>query len=174
MTYNVWQLAREHFVGTSWKRAQQITLQPPVSILNLPPRLHPLTPWSPPGTLWAGVVIRGRRVRGSHRGDPCRGWSSRNDLPILSNVPPSLGVWNIHSPPSNHLKCISFANIPLFRGEITPLSSSYNISVLVPVCWLLFQCFWLRPANLQKVDIFAPVRAFFSEMSSGNLLKPTW
>ena len=25
-----------------------------------------------------------------------------------------------------------------FRGEITPLSSSYNISGLVPVCWLLF------------------------------------
>ena len=29
----------------------------------------------------------------------------------------------------------------LFRGEITPLSSSYNIPGLVPVCWLLFQCF---------------------------------
>ena len=29
----------------------------------------------------------------------------------------------------------------LFRGEITPLSFSYNISGLVPVCWLLFQCF---------------------------------
>ena len=29
----------------------------------------------------------------------------------------------------------------LFRGEIMPLSSSYNISGLVPVCWLLFQCF---------------------------------
>ena len=28
-----------------------------------------------------------------------------------------------------------------FRGEITPLSSSYNISGLFPVCWLLFQCF---------------------------------
>ena len=28
-----------------------------------------------------------------------------------------------------------------FRGEITPLSSSYNISGLVSVCWLLFQCF---------------------------------
>ena len=28
-----------------------------------------------------------------------------------------------------------------FRGEITPLSSSYKISGLVPVCWLLFQCF---------------------------------
>ena len=31
--------------------------------------------------------------------------------------------------------------VVLFRGEITPLSSSYNISGLVPVCWLLFQCF---------------------------------
>ena len=31
--------------------------------------------------------------------------------------------------------------VGLFRGEITPLSSSYNISGLVPVCWLLFQCF---------------------------------
>ena len=29
----------------------------------------------------------------------------------------------------------------LFRGVGTPLSSSYNISGLVPVCWLLFQCF---------------------------------
>ena len=26
----------------------------------------------------------------------------------------------------------------LFRGEITPLSSSYNISGLVPMCWLPF------------------------------------
>ena len=31
--------------------------------------------------------------------------------------------------------------VSLFRGEITPLSSSYNISGLVPACWLLFQCF---------------------------------
>ena len=29
----------------------------------------------------------------------------------------------------------------LFRGGITPLSSSYNIPELVPACWLLFQCF---------------------------------
>ena len=36
------------------------------------------------------------------------------------------------------------------RGEITPLSSSYNISGLVPVCWLFFQCFWLKPAKLPK------------------------
>ena len=35
--------------------------------------------------------------------------------------------------------CIT--NCYLFRGEITPLSSSYNISGLVPVCLLLFQCF---------------------------------
>ena len=26
-------------------------------------------------------------------------------------------------------------------ANITPLSSGYNISGLVPVCWLLFQCF---------------------------------
>ena len=32
-------------------------------------------------------------------------------------------------------------HIQLFRGEITPLTSSYNISGLVPLCWLLFQCF---------------------------------
>ena len=38
----------------------------------------------------------------------------------------------------------------LLRGEITPLSSSYNISGLVPVCWLLFQCFVLKPAKIPK------------------------
>ena len=38
-----------------------------------------------------------------------------------------------------------------FRGEITPLSSSYNIPGLVPVCWLLFQ----------KFDYFDPVRPLF-------------
>ena len=36
---------------------------------------------------------------------------------------------------------IIMQNDVLFRGEITPLSSSYNISGLVPVCWLLFLCF---------------------------------
>ena len=36
---------------------------------------------------------------------------------------------------------LSLSLSTLFRGEITPLSSSYNISGLVPVCWLLFQCF---------------------------------
>ena len=36
-----------------------------------------------------------------------------------------------------HLGC----SFRVIRGEITPLSSSYNISGLVPVCWLLFQCF---------------------------------
>ena len=30
---------------------------------------------------------------------------------------------------------------PLFRDGMPSLSSSYNISGLVPVCWLLFQCF---------------------------------
>ena len=29
----------------------------------------------------------------------------------------------------------------LFRVVKTTLSSGYNISGLVPVCWLLFQCF---------------------------------
>ena len=31
--------------------------------------------------------------------------------------------------------------IMLFRVVKTTLSSSYNISGLIPVCWLLFQCF---------------------------------
>ena len=48
-----------------------------------------------------------------------------------------------------------------FRDGMPSLSSSYNISGLVPVCWLLFQCFWLRQAKFQKVDIYGPVRAFF-------------
>ena len=42
------------------------------------------------------------------------------------------------------LKDISMfaAEIPnFFRVVKTTLSSSYNISELVPVCWLLFQCF---------------------------------
>ena len=30
------------------------------------------------------------------------------------------------------------------------LSSSYNISGLVPTCWLLFQCYVLKPAKLPK------------------------
>ena len=42
-------------------------------------------------------------------------------------------------------------NIYLFRDGMPSLSSSYNISGLVPVCWLLFQCFWLRQAKFQKV-----------------------
>ena len=36
---------------------------------------------------------------------------------------------------------LTMSCINLFRGEIMPLSSSYNIPGLVPVCWLLFQCF---------------------------------
>ena len=55
----------------------------------------------------------------------------------------------------------SMATFSFFRGVMTPLSSSYNIPGLVPVCWLLFQCFCLRPAKLQKVDYFAPVRGLF-------------
>ena len=38
----------------------------------------------------------------------------------------------------------------LFRDGIPSLSSSYNISGLVPACWLLFQCFVLKPAKLPK------------------------
>ena len=43
------------------------------------------------------------------------------------------------SPPGD--KIVSAIFYISFRGVITPLSSSYNISGLVPVCWLLFQCF---------------------------------
>ena len=38
----------------------------------------------------------------------------------------------------------------LFRDGMPSLSSSYKISGLVPVCWLLFQCFVLKPAKLPK------------------------
>ena len=34
-----------------------------------------------------------------------------------------------------------FIALVFFRVVKTTLSSSYNISGLVPVCWLLFQCF---------------------------------
>ena len=40
-----------------------------------------------------------------------------------------------------HVLCKSDSFSLLFRGIIMPLSSSYNISGLVPACWLLFQCF---------------------------------
>ena len=37
---------------------------------------------------------------------------------------------------------LSVYNLPIFfSGVRTLLSSSYNIPGLVPVCWLLFQCF---------------------------------
>ena len=43
---------------------------------------------------------------------------------------------------SDHSQALQVTRITVFfRGEITPLSSSYNISGRVPVCWLLFQCF---------------------------------
>ena len=35
----------------------------------------------------------------------------------------------------------SWGLVSFFRVVKTTLSSSYNISGLVPVCWLLFQCF---------------------------------
>ena len=42
-----------------------------------------------------------------------------------------------------------------------PLSSSYNIPGIVPVCWLHFQCFLLKPAKLKKFDNFDPVCPLF-------------
>ena len=41
-------------------------------------------------------------------------------------------------------------SVGFFRAKMPSLSSSYNISGLVPACWLLFQCFVLKPAKLQK------------------------
>ena len=38
----------------------------------------------------------------------------------------------------------------LFRDGMPSLSSSYNISGLVPACWLFFQCFVLKPVKLPK------------------------
>ena len=49
----------------------------------------------------------------------------------------------------------------LFRGEITPLSSSYKIPGLVPEYVCSCEPNGLKPAEIQKFDIFAPVRAFF-------------
>ena len=43
-----------------------------------------------------------------------------------------------------------FNKVGLFRDGMPSLSSSYNISGLVPACWLLFQCFVLKPAKLPK------------------------
>ena len=60
-----------------------------------------------------------------------------------------------------HAMCVHVIIYFFFRDGMPSLSSSYNISGLVPVCWLLFQCFRLRQAKFQKVDIFGPVRAFF-------------
>ena len=57
----------------------------------------------------------------------------------------------------NHMTCFHI----FFRDGMSSLSSSYNISGLVPVYWLLFQCFGLKPANLQKFDYFAPVRGLY-------------
>ena len=45
-----------------------------------------------------------------------------------------------HPPPHTHTHSIGIC-VNLFRVVKTTLSSSYNISGLIPVCWLLFQCF---------------------------------
>ena len=37
-----------------------------------------------------------------------------------------------------------------FRDGMPSFSSSYKISGPVPVCWLLFQCFVLKPAKFPK------------------------
>ena len=52
----------------------------------------------------------------------------------------------------------SFFKTSLFRDEMTSLSSSYNILGLVPACWLLFQCFGLKPAKIQRFAFLSPVR----------------
>ena len=44
-------------------------------------------------------------------------------------------------PLNNSLQKLQHCIPSLFRVIKTTLSSSYNISGLVPVCWLLFQCF---------------------------------
>ena len=50
-----------------------------------------------------------------------------------------------------HLYSVTIFQIGiLFRDGMPSLSSSYNISGLVPVCWLLFQCFVLKPAKIPK------------------------
>ena len=48
------------------------------------------------------------------------------------------------------IKKIIQIRIQLFRDGMPSLSSSYNIFGLVPVCWLLFQCFVLKPAKIPK------------------------
>ena len=55
-----------------------------------------------------------------------------------SDLPSTILRPFLRSIPVKEIQCTSDT---LFIGEITPLSSSYNISGLVPVCWLLFQCF---------------------------------
>ena len=58
------------------------------------------------------------------------------DLPVIK--PLVLGLTLI----SRYLNARPLLYInSLFRVVKTTLSSSYNISGLVPVCWLLFQCF---------------------------------
>ena len=45
---------------------------------------------------------------------------------------------------------------------MTPLSSSYNIPGVVPVCFYMFQALGLKPAKVEKFDNYVPVRGFFS------------
>ena len=45
---------------------------------------------------------------------------------------------------------------------MTPLSSSYNIPGVVPVCLHVFQAFGLKPAKVEKFDDYVPVQGFLS------------
>ena len=56
----------------------------------------------------------------------------------------------IQGPPGTNTGEIFFFFLSFFRDGMPSLSSSYNISGLVPVCWLLFQCFVLKPAKIPK------------------------
>ena len=66
-----------------------------------------------------------------------------------------------------------FQDRPLFvffRGEITPLSSSYNISGLVPVCWLLFNAFDWNQRTFKKWIIW-PCPGFILTTDWAKLIK---
>ena len=66
--------------------------------------------------------------------------------PNIPQLLTSVVVWQDEQLISVHL----LPTHALFRDGMPSLSSSYNISVLVPVCWLLFQCFVLKPAKIPK------------------------
>ena len=44
---------------------------------------------------------------------------------------------------------------------MAPLSSTYNIPGVVPVCLYVFQAFGLKPAKVEKFDNYVPVQEFF-------------